>query len=310
MRAVFMGTPEFAVPSLRGLINAQEHMVAAVVTRPDAQKGRGHRMAYSPVKEAALANGIPVLQPERAGDEGFIAQLGEYGADVFVVAAYGLLLPEAVLSLPQKYGCINVHGSLLPKLRGAAPIQRAVINGEKTTGITIMHMDRGMDTGDMILKAELEIADDDTAGSLHDKMSELGARALMEALALMERGGATRTPQDNSEATYAPMLKKEHGHIDWNADAGEIVNLVRGLDPWPAAYVYHNSEVLKVWRVRAIDADGEPGLITDIAKDGIVVGAGIGSVVITEVQARGARRMPAADYLRGHGDIRMGMRLG
>ncbi|MCL2699884.1 MAG: methionyl-tRNA formyltransferase, partial [Defluviitaleaceae bacterium] len=289
-------------PVLRGLWAHCE--VTAVVTRPDAQKGRGHKVQYSPVKEAALERGLPVLQPRSARDPAFIEALGGYGADIFVVAAYGLILPESVLRLPEN--CVNVHASVLPKLRGAAPIQWAIINGEKTTGITIMHMDKKLDAGDMILKKEIEIAPDDTGGTLHDKLSRLGTAALIEALVLLEEGRAERTPQDHGAATYAPMLTKVHGHIDWNKPPEDIENFVRGMNPWPAAYVYYDGELIKVWRVRVCQGDGSldtpstPGEIVRFTQEGFAVAAGNGGFVeILEVQAQGARRMPAADYLRG-----------
>jgi methionyl-tRNA formyltransferase len=301
MKAVFMGTPEFAVPSLRGLLDFCE--VAAVVTRPDAQKGRGKKLQYSPVKELALERGIPVLQPQSAKDPAFIEELGAYGAGLFVVAAYGMILPEAVLRLPEN--CVNVHASLLPRLRGAAPIQWAIINGDQITGITIMHMDKKLDAGDMILKEEIEITPDDTGGSLHDKLSILGRDALVKALGQLEAGRAERVPQDHSLATYAPMLNKTHGHIDWSRPPKDILNLVRGANPFPTAYVYHNGEPVKIWRVRETDSEAKgciPGELVEFTAEGLVVACGGGFVEILELQAQGARRMPVADYLRGRRD--------
>ena len=301
MKAIFMGTPDFAVPILRALTEYCE--VQAVVTRPDAPKGRGHNLRYSPVKEAADGYGIPLLQPNRAGDDEFTEKLGEYGADVFVVAAFGLLLPEYVLRLPVKYGCINVHASLLPKLRGAAPIQWAIMNGEKKTGVTIMHMDKKLDAGDMILKEEIEIEPDDTGGLLHDKLSVLGAGLLINALELIEAGKAKRVPQDHNTATYAPMLTKAHGHIDWRKTPDDIENLVRGLAPRPTAYAYYNGQPLKIWRVRKIPSASSayvPGELAGFTADGFLVAANGGFVEVLEVQAQGSRRMTAMDYLRGH----------
>ena len=309
MKAIFMGTPDFAVPILHGLLDYCE--VVAVVTRPDAQKGRGHKMQYSPVKEAAIDRGIPVLQPQRAKDEAFIEELAAYGADVFVVAAYGMLLPESVLNIPGKYGCINVHASILPKLRGAAPIQWSIINGEKTTGVTIMHMAKKLDAGDMILKEEIEIAPDDTGGILHDKLSAIGTNALIRALKQLEAGEAERIPQDHDAATYAPMLTKEHGHIGWGKSPEAIGNVVRGLNPWPTAYAYYNGQPLKIWRVRKVQSTKQncvPGEIVGFTSEGFVVATDGGFVEVLEVQAQGSRRMPAADYLRGH-SMELGARL-
>lgn len=301
MRAVFMGTPDFAVPILRKLFDYCE--VVAVVTRPDAQKGRGNKVQCSPVKEAALLHGIPVLQPRRSKEEEYIEKLGAYGADVFIVAAYGLILPESILCLPEKYGCINIHASLLPKLRGAAPIQWAIINGEKTTGVTIMHMDKKLDAGDMILKEEIEIESNDTGGILHNKLSLLGANAIVKALTQLETRIAERIPQEHSIATYAPMLTKVHGHIDWGKTPEEIDNLVRGLNPWPTAYAYYDEQPLKIWSVRKMDQMKQsctPGEIMEFTSDGFVVASGSSCVEVLEVQAQGSRRMPAVDYLRGH----------
>jgi len=304
-----MGTPQFAVPILCALLEHTE--VLAVVTRPDAQKGRGLKAQCSPVKDVALQNAIPVLQPQRLKDDEFIEKISTYSADMFIVAAYGLILPEVILQMPKKYGCINVHASLLPKLRGAAPIQWAIINGEKTTGITIMHMDKKLDAGDMILKEEIEIEPDDTGGVLHDKLSLLGAVALQKAITQIEKGEAQRIPQDHDAATYAPMLTKAHGHIDWNMNPQDIENLVRGLNPWPAAYSYYNNQPFKIWRAKKADKAEHkcaPGEIAAFTAEGFVVAAGGGSVEILELQAQGSRRMAAADYLRGH-SMELGRKL-
>lgn len=300
MKIVFMGTPEFAVPSLK--IVMKHYTVAAVVTQPDRPKGRGKKLAFSPIKEIALTEEIPVLQPQKAREPGFIEKLQTYEPDLIVVVAFGQILPKAILDMP-KFGCINVHGSLLPHYRGAAPIQWSIIKGETTTGVTIQHMDVGIDTGDMILKREMPIEVDDTYGSLHDKMSVVGAEALKEAVDLILEGRAPRTAQDHEGATYASPLKKEMGHIQWNASSKDIRNLIRGLDPWPSAYTYYKGEMLKIWRAIPVQTDhGECGQVTDVQKDqGFTVRTGDGGLLITELQAQGGKRMAAKEYLRGHG---------
>ena len=300
LKIIFMGTPDFAAVSLEALLSSS-HQVLAVVSQPDKPVGRGKKIKLSPVKEKAIAANIPVLQPEKAKDPGFIEELKEFQADIFVVAAYGKILPEAVLNLPP-YGCVNVHGSLLPKYRGAAPIQWAIINGEEKTGVTIMQMNKGMDTGDMILKRELPIQQSDTGGSLYDKMAALGAEALLSALQSIEEGAFVREKQDDSMATYAPMLTKETGHIDWSRNSKDIVNLIRGLNPWPAAYTLYEGEPLKIWEGEALSqkAQGAPGQILNTNKNGILTATGDGAILLTRIQARGGKAMAAADYIRGH----------
>ena len=233
MKAVFMGTPEFAVPTLQALID--HHEVLAVVTQPDKQRGRGKKMQFPPVKEKAVEYDIPVYQPQRARDEEFIEELKNLNPDVIVVVAYGQILPESILNIP-KYGCINVHGSLLPKYRGAAPIQWAVLDGEEKTGITTMYMEKGLDTGDMIDKAEVVLDKKETAGSLHDKLMVLGADLLLETLKKLEDGTAVREKQNDEESCYAKMLSKDMGQIDFTKSAREIECLIRGMNPWPSAY--------------------------------------------------------------------------
>lgn len=304
MKVVFMGTPDFAVPTLKAIAESEKHSVAAVVTQPDKPKGRGKKILFPPVKEFALENNIPVLQPTKMKDENFVEQLKNCNADVFVVVAYGRILTEEILSIP-KFGCINVHGSLLPKYRGAAPIQRAIIEGEVVTGVTIMYMEKGLDTGDMLLKEEIAINSDDTYGSLHDKMAPIGAKALIETLELIENGEATPVKQDNSLSTYAHMIQKDTGHIDWNKNSSEIVNLVRGLNPSPTAYTLYNGEVFKIYKSEEVSNgekySGESGCVVDIFnKKGIVVKTGNSAVILTEIQAKGGKKMSAADYLRGH----------
>lgn len=300
MKILFMGTPEFAVPSLEKLM--EKHEVVAVVTQPDKPKGRGKKMLFPPVKEAALLHGIPVLQPEKVRDAEFIEELRSYKADAIAVVAFGQILPEQILQIPQ-YGCINVHGSLLPKYRGAAPMQWAVINGETETGITTMYMAKGLDSGDMLLKESVPILLEDTYGTVHDKMMEVGADLLIKTLTGLENGTLQRKEQDHEQSTYAPMITKETGHINWSDSSANILNLIRGLDPVPNAYVLYGEEVLKIWRATSANtqSSNEPeGTILRIEKKGFVVKTGDGGLLITEVQARGGKRMPTDAYLRGH----------
>lgn len=300
MKIVFMGTPLFAVSTLEMLI--EKHQVVAVVTQPDRPKGRGNKMVFPVVKEKALEHNIPVLQPESAKNTEFISELKKYEADIFVVAAYGQILTEEVLNIP-KYGSINVHGSLLPKYRGAGPIQWSIINGDKVTGVTIMHMAKGLDSGDMISKAEMEINDEDTYGTLGDRMAEVGAKLLEETLTEIENGTAKRESQNHEESTYAPMLTREMGHIDWSKTSKEISCLVRGLDPQPGAYTIYNEEVLKVWKVVVLDNtynNGICGEIIETNKKGFIVKTADSAVLVAVVQAKGGKVMPADAYMRGH----------
>lgn len=299
MKAVFMGTPDFAVPTLEALV--KHHEVTAVISQPDKPKGRGKKMQPTPVKQAAQAHGIPVYQPEKIKDPEFIAKLSEIEADVFVVVAYGQILPQAVLDMP-KYGCINVHGSLLPKYRGAAPIQWSLINGEKMTGVTIMYMEKGLDTGDMLLKREIPIAPDDTYGSLHDKMAPIGAQALIDALEMIENGTAAPEKQNDAESSYVSTIQKAQGQIDWRNSAKSVVNIIRGLDPVPGAFGFLHEEMLKIWKGEVLDGyGGKAGEIVYVDKKrGFAVAAGNSAVLVTEVQAKGGKRMSAADYMRGH----------
>lgn len=298
MKIIFMGTPDFAVPSLEILF--QNYDVLAVVSQPDKPKGRGKKMAFSPVKEKALQLGIEVLQPEKVREIEFIEKLKTYHADLIVVTAFGQILPEEILNMP-KYGCINVHGSLLPKYRGAAPLQWSVINGEKQTGVTTMYMAKGMDTGDMLLKQSIDILPNDTYGSIHDKLSVIGAELLFKTIEELKKGTLQRIPQNEQEASYAPMLTKQLGHIDWSKNCDEIICLIHGLDPVPTAYTMYHDDMIKIWQAEKIEQpSGKIGEITAITKKGFVVTAGDGSIVITEVQAKGKKRMSADAYLRGH----------
>lgn len=300
MRIIFMGTPDFAVPSLEALLT--KHEVVLVVTQPDKPKGRGKKMVPTPVKACALEHGIPVLQPEKVKEPEFVEQLRSYEPDLIAVTAFGQILSEPILEMP-KYGCINVHGSLLPKYRGAAPMQWSIIDGEKVTGITTMYMAKGLDSGDMLLKAEVEITDEDTFATIHDKMAVTGANLLLDTLDQLEAGTLERIPQDHDAATYAPMITKETGHIDWSKNRQDIINLIRGLNPVPAAYTIYEEEVLKIFGAALSDVQADSaanGEIVAVVKKGFVVKCGDGCLLITEVQARGGKRMMTDAYLRGH----------
>lgn len=299
MKVVFMGTPDFAVPTLEALI--KKHDVAAVVTQPDKPKGRGKKMVFPVVKEKALEHNIKVYQPVKVRDSAFVEILKELEPDVIVVVAFGQILSEDILNIP-KYGCINVHGSLLPKYRGAAPIQWSVINGEELGGITTMYMAKGLDSGDMILKAEEKITEDDTYGSLYERLSFIGAELLIETLDLLEKGEAVRIPQDDDEATLAPMITRDMEHIDWNNNSRDISNLIKGLNPQPTAYTMYKDEKLKIWFAEAENTEysGEIGEIVDVRKKDFVVKTKDGAVAVKEVQAQGGKKMSADAYMRGH----------
>lgn len=303
MKIVFMGTPKFSATILQALIDAG-HEITAVITQPDKPKGRGKALSISEVKELALEKELPVYQPERIKNSDWVKKLKELPCDVFVVAAYGQILSQEILDIP-RYGSINVHGSLLPKYRGASPIQRAIANGEKTTGVTVMQMDKGMDTGDIILEKEFDILDDDTEDSVYDKMAEYGSKALLKVLTDIENGSVTRTPQDETLATYAPPLKKEEGAIDFNKSAFNIDCLVRGFKNWPTAYTYIDGKLLKVFETRVIaelPSDVEftnvPGSAV-VTKNNLYAVTGEGFIELTEVCPEGKKRMKGADFARG-----------
>ena len=295
MRVVFMGTPEFAVPSLEQLIK-DGHEVVGVFAQPDKPKGRGYKLAAPPVKEAALAHNIPVYQPVKMRDGEALGILKELNPEVIVVVAYGKILPKEILELPAK-GCINVHGSLLPKYRGAGPIQWSVINGEKVTGVTTMYMGEGLDTGDMILKEETEIGENETYGELHDRLCMIGAHCLSETMKLIEAGTAPREVQNDEESSYAPMLNKEIAKIDFNKSAEDLHHLICGLSPWPVAYTYLDGTLLKIHRAVKASGKGQPGELIDKKK--MIVACGEGALEFTEVQLAGSKRMSAGDFLRG-----------
>ena len=299
MRVVFMGTPDFSVPTLEKIIEAG-HEVISVVTQPDKAKGRGKKVLFPPVKETALAHDLPVYQPRRARDPEFIEEMKALNPDVMVVVAFGQILPKAILDIP-KYGCINVHASLLPKYRGAAPIQWAVIRGEKVSGVTTIQMDVGLDTGDMLLKKEVLLDEEETGGSLHDKLSTLGGDLLIETLKKIEAGDIHPEKQDDSQAgEYARMLDKNLGRIDFSMPAVEIERLIRGLNPWPSAFTSYNGKTMKLWKAKADNCgQGVPGQVIHVDKNSFTVQTGQGTLQILELQMEGKKRMDAGAFLRG-----------
>lgn len=299
MRVVFMGTPDFAVPTLNQIVE-DGHEVVAVITQPDRAKNRGMKLQYSPVKECALSYNIPVLQPDKIRkNKDFLEEYKNLKPDVAVVVAFGQILPKDVLEIP-KYGSINVHGSLLPKYRGAAPIQWAVINGEKVTGVTTMYMDEGLDTGDIILKKETEILENETSGELYDRMKILGAEALSETLKLLESGNIKRQKQGDN-FSYAPMLTKETGIIDWHKNTKEIISLVNGVNPWPGAFLEINGKKFKIHKVLETNGNGVAGsIISSDSKSGLVIATSDGAIEIVEIQPENKKKMLSKDYLRGN----------
>ena len=345
MRIVFMGTPDFSVPVLEALADSR-HQVTAVVTQPDRPKGRGNGICISPVKEAALSRRIPVYQPDRARDASFIEEMKKLSPDVMVVIAFGQILSKELLCVPA-YGCVNIHASLLPKYRGASPIQWAVINGERETGITTMMMDEGMDTGDILEKRAIALAEKETGGSLFDRLSLLGGELILSTLDKLEKGTLVRTPQDHEAATYVKKIPKSFGEIYWTKDAGSIERLIRGLNPWPSAYTWLNGKLLKLWAADVIlpgkqedtgetprhkaedenvsgagivsegagvpEADEsrreECGVVLSASEDGLKVRTGSGILNITSLQIEGKRRMDTGAFLRGF-PVESGQRLG
>ena len=299
VRTVFMGTPAFALPTLEGLLDAGLDLVG-VYTQPDRPKGRGKKLTPPPVKELAVARGIPVFQPRRLREEAVVAELARLAPDLIVVVAYGQILPKSVLEIP-RYGCINVHASLLPRYRGAAPINKALLEGEAETGVTTMLMDVGLDTGDMLVKRALPIGPEETAGELHDRLALLGREAMEETVRQVCAGTLHPEAQDNALSSYAPMLKKEDGCIDWQRSARQIHNQVRGLDPWPGAYTRLGEEVLKIARTcPESGAGGDPGTVLEAGADGVYVACGEGVLRVGELQLPGKKRLSAAEFLRGH----------
>lgn len=294
-----MGTPEFAVSSLNAL--TKKHEVVAVISRPDKPKGRGKKLEPTPIKKLALEKNIPIFQPEKIKDENFIKILEKIQADLFVVVAYGQILSEQILKMP-KLGCINVHGSLLPKYRGAAPIQWAIINGEDTTGVTIMYMDKGLDSGDMILKEEIKIDENETYGSLYEKMSIIGANTLINAIDLIQKNKNNRIKQDDSLKSFAPPITKDMGLINWNKTSKEIINLIRGLNPSPGAYTTYKNEVFKIWSAKEVFGyDGKTGeVVSSDSKTGLIIKTKNTAIYIKEIQQKGGKKMSSNDYLKGH----------
>ena len=301
MRIVFMGTPDFSVPTLEALV-ASEHEVVGVVTQPDKPKGRGKEIHMSPVKECALQHNIPVYQPVRARDEAFVDEMRALNPDVMVVIAFGQILPKSLLELP-KYGCVNIHASLLPKYRGAAPIQWAVINGDEETGITTMMMDVEMDTGDMLEKTVVKLDPEETGGSLFDRLSLLGGDLILSTLSKLEKGEITPVPQDHEKATYVKKISKSMGDIDWTMDAVSIERLVRGLNPWPSAFTRWNGKMLKIWEAKVLpdpDVKFPCGSVISASDEGLKIQTGAGVLCVTSLQLEGKKRMDTAAFLRGY----------
>lgn len=302
MRVIFMGTPDFAVGTLEEIIKAG-HEVVLVVSQPDKAVGRSKALRYTPVKACALEHGIEVYQPQKVRDSECIERLRTYHPDIIIVEAFGQIIPRAILDMP-RYGCVNVHASLLPSYRGAAPIQWAVINGEKVSGVTTMQMNEGLDTGDMLLKVEIPLDEKETGGSLHDKLAEAGARLCVETLDALKAGTVTPEKQGDSPTAYAKMLDKHMGKIDWKMSAKEIERLIRGLNPWPSAYTRwnENDKGMKIWEAEVAEGqtDKAAGTVVEVAKDGFFVQTGDGLLKITALQIPGKKRMDAAAFLRGY----------
>lgn len=300
VKIVFMGTPDFAVPSLEALLE-EKHEILQVYTQPDRPKGRGNKLTMPPVKEKALEYDLEVCQPLSLKNSETVEMLKKLKPDLIVVVAYGQILTKEVLAIPE-LGCVNVHASLLPKYRGAGPIQWAVINGEKTTGITTMYMEEGLDTGDMILKEEIPIGEDETAEELHDRLALLGGKLLKETIVQIDKGIAPRVKQDHEKSSYAPRLTKELGNIQWNKTAEEIHNLIRGTIPWPMAYTNYFDRTMKIWKssVEEKSESSEPGKIVEVERDRIIVATGKGYIAIEELQFSGGKRLKAKDFLVGN----------
>ena len=300
MNVIFMGTPDFSVPVLQALIQSPAHTVTAVVTQPDKARGRSGKLVFTPVKEVAIANQIPVYTPKRIKDADMVAKLKKIPRDVIVVVAFGQLLSKEILELPP-YGCINVHASLLPRWRGAAPIQWAILEGDKTTGITTMQMDVGLDTGDILLKKEIEISPQETGESLHDRLAEISGDLLLETLLLAEEGNLQPISQNDEESCYAKMLTKELGLLDMNEEAEKLERYIRGLNSWPSAYTGFRGKTLKIWRAEVVKEDTaeKSGMVVSVDKNSFTVQTGRHCLRILEVQMEGKKRMDADSFLRG-----------
>ncbi len=308
MKIIYMGTPDFSVAPLEAILQAG-HEVTAVVTQPDKQKGRGKEVQMTPVKECALKHGIPVLQPVKIKEPEAVAELKKYPADIFVVAAFGQLLTEEILNMP-KFGCINIHASLLPAYRGAAPIQRVIINGEEKTGVTIQQMAKGLDTGDMLLKKEISIDPKETGGSLHDKLSVAGAELIVEALSKIEKGEVVPEKQDDALSCYAKKLDKAMGLIDFDQSAVSIERLIRGLNPWPSAFTLYKGKTLKIWEadVVPLEKKEEPGTVVFVAKDFFDIATKEGALRVKSLQLEGKKKVAVKDFLLGY-EIVCGMKF-
>jgi methionyl-tRNA formyltransferase len=306
MKIIFAGTPTFAATALEALV-AAGHEIALVLTQPDRPAGRGMKTVASAVKLLAMDHGIALLQPATLKSQAIHAKLMTYGADVMVVAAYGLILPLAVLNIP-RYGCLNIHASLLPRWRGAAPIQRAILAGDQETGITIMQMDTGLDTGAMLFKARLAIDPSDTTQTLHDKLSKVGAHSIVTALTLLQQGKLVASVQDETLACYAPKIHKAEAAIDWQQDASRVARLIHAFNPSPGAYMQIRGNVLKIWQAKVVMGEsGQPGEIISIRRDGIIVACGSGAIILETLQKPGGRKLSATEFLAGYplqpGDI-------
>lgn len=311
MKIIYMGTPDFAVAPLEAILKAG-HEVTAVVTQPDRQKGRGREIQYSPVKECALSYGIPVLQPLKIKEKDAVEELRKYPADIFVVAAFGQLLSEEILNMP-RLGCINIHASLLPAYRGAAPIQWCVINGEEKTGVTIMQMAKGMDTGDILLQKEVVLDEKETGGSLFDRLMETGAELIVEVLPKIEAGELTPVVQKEELATYAGKITKDMGNIDFAKSAVTIERLIRGLNPWPSAFTHYKGKILKIWEADVVSecANAEnpvPGTVIAMDKESFTLATGEGALRIRSLQPEGKKRMSCAEFMRGY-EVKVGEAL-
>lgn len=305
MRLIFFGTPDLALPSLRSILKSG-HDVVSVVTQPDKEKGRGRRLSPPPVKIEALAHGLSVLQPEKVKDRGFLDKLRLLNPEMIVVVAYGKILPADIIHMPQM-GCINLHASLLPKYRGSAPINWAIINGEKVTGVTTMLMDEGMDTGPILLQKEVGIRDDDTAGSLSERLAIEGADLLIKTIDMLKNNQIRATPQ-SGEPSYAPQLKKSDGLIDWSRPADRLYDFIRGVTPWPGAYTFLEGERITIIKALPMDGEGRQGVIERVTKDGLLVGTGSGLLSIIELKPEGKSVMGIKSFLQGR-RLKEGMRL-
>lgn len=312
LRIIFMGTPELAAASLSVLLREPGFQIVAVVTQPDRPKGRDLKLQASPVKELAVKAGLPVLQPAKAREESFIAELRALQPELIAVAAFGQILPKAILDLP-RWGCLNVHTSLLPKYRGASPIQSAILNGETETGVTIMRMDVGLDTGDSLTQRTTPIRDEDNAATLHDRLAQLGAELLVQTIPDYVAGKIQPQPQQHELATHVAKIKKEEGRIDWQQPARSIWNRIRAFTPWPGAFTFLPAQprpvLLKIWQAEIMSGQGTPGEILTADKKGVMIACGEGALRVTSLQREGGRRMIAAEFLAGH-PLRAGTKLG